>query len=222
MFVPTLAMRELAQFAEFLRWRLQQPLPGEVAHRMMAPAEEGRDRPLRPLPGSYPSAVLVLLVELKAAPAVVLTLRSAQLRRHRGELSFPGGMSLPGEPPIVTALREGQEEIGVAPEQVEVLGVLTPVYVPSSHAAMVPVLGMLRWGTFVPNCEEVEQVVPVQLELLRQGERLRVGFWERDGRRLRVPYWAIDAPVPLWGATAMVLSELLVLYEEFLRDAGRW
>jgi hypothetical protein len=86
---------------------------------------------------------------------------------------------------------------------------------------MVPVLGMLRWGTFVPNREEVEQVVPVPLELLRQGERLRVGFWERDGRRLRVPYWAIDAPVPLWGATAMVLSELLVLYEEFLREAGQ-
>lgn len=214
-------MRELVQLAEFLQWRLRRPLPGEVAHRMMAPAEEGRDRPLRPLPGSHPSAVLVLLVELEAAPAVVLTLRSAQLRRHRGELSFPGGMSMPGEPPMVTALREGQEEIGIAPEQVWVLGTLSPVYVPSSHAAMVPVLGMLRWGTFVPNREEVEQVVPVPLELLRQGERLRVGFWERDGRRLRVPYWAIDAPVPLWGATAMVLSELLVLYEEFLREAGQ-
>ena len=199
----------------FLRRRLQEPLPGHAAHRMLLPQAPGYRRPLAPPLGSRPAAVLVAFLTDAPLPTCLLTLRSHRLPHHHGEWSFPGGMLHEGETPEHGAVREAAEEIGIAPENVELLGRATPLYVPRSDAAVVPVIAALPTpGRFHLNPEEVEELRFLTLEEL-YGQAPQIETWSQDGHLLHVPLWRIHPRVPLWGATAMILSELLWLYAEF-------
>lgn len=208
----------MQQWFTFLRHRLQKPLPGHTAHRQLMPELEGYERPLDPPPGSRKAAVLVAFLAEAPTPTCILTLRSAHLLHHRSEWSFPGGMLEEGESPIDAALREAAEEIAVDPARAQVLGTLTPLYVPASHAAVVPVVAALSAPVLQANPAEVEQLLFLSLEQLRH-EPSRIETWYRNGRAMRVPLWHIHPRAPLWGATAMILNELLWLYEEFLHHS---
>lgn len=184
------------------------------------PIVEGQERLLIPPKDSRLAAVLVAFLAAASEPTCVLTLRSHQLSRHQGEWSFPGGMVHPAESPTDAALREAAEELGIPPEQVAVLGTATPVYVPASHAAVVPVVAVLQGHpNFRPN-GEVAEVFLLSLEFLRQLP-LRRAEWVRNHRIIHAPYWEIRPPVPLWGATAMIANELLWLYTEFRQSCAR-
>lgn len=125
-----------------------------------------------------------------------------------------------GESPEEAALREAAEEIGIAPEKVDILGRATALYVPASHAAVTPVLAALSLPpAFRLNAEEVEELRLLSLEELAESPP-QVETWSREGVLLRVPLWRIDSRVPLWGATAMILAELLWLYREFRQGVG--
>ncbi len=205
----------LSTIERVLRERLAGELPGPEAQRRFAPT------PVRPgwRPGqegehTRTAAVLLLLYPLHAGVAVPLTVRASGLARHAGQISLPGGASDPGETLVDTALREAQEEIGVEPAAVRVLGELTPVHVIVSGFTLHPIVGVTdRRPAFVPAPGEVAAVLEIPLEDLRDASRIRHGTRLREGVAIEYPYFDLLGH-QVWGATAMVLGELICLLED--------
>lgn len=202
---------------EFLRQRLAAQLPGWSAQVAMAPRIPRLQEPLPSHAASCrKSAVLVLLAEEQPNEHDILfTVRSRSLSHHSGQISFPGGRIEPGETIVDAAVREACEEVRLHVPSLQQLGMLTPLYVPVSNNLMYPVVAHVQERPWVDaNPEEVDEVFFAPLSLLTSGEHLREEEWTLGGRAVRVPYWSIHS-VPLWGATAMILSELVALYKEF-------
>ncbi|WP_456427251.1 NUDIX hydrolase [Rhodocaloribacter sp.] len=198
-----------------LRARLAGRLPGTAAQFTMAPVyrqdarlADVRDKRCRE------AGVLALLFPLDDAPAVLLTIRRAHLNDHAGQISFPGGRREPGEDLRATALREAHEELGLAPESVEVLGALTPLYIPPSNFCVYPYVGVTtRAPDLRPHDEEVAEVLAVPLARLTAPGVRRREPWTLRGRTVEVPFFDLDGH-KVWGATAMMLAELLALVED--------
>jgi hydroxyethylthiazole kinase-like uncharacterized protein yjeF len=164
--------------------------------------EEARTPPA----GARVGAVLVLLEETAAGPTVVLTRRRRDLRSHPGQISFPGGRLDPGETIQGAALREAEEEVGLRPDSVEVVGIGPTFYIPPSRFWVVPVLG--RWRDPHPLAEnpwEVDEVLHVPLAQLLDRDRWRHAPLSDRGSSWA---WQLDDDL-LWGATAIVMALLL-------------
>lgn len=204
-------------FVEHLSRRLEKPLPGLNAQLRMAPTplSDGPNRELEPPPDAKKSSVLILLFPNKEKELeLILTLRSRDID-HGGQISLPGGRSDENESYIETALREAQEEVGINPGTVEILGVLSDLYVSHSNNLVKPVVGyMPEVPDLKPNPAEVEEAFTVEVKSLAAKKNLTVENWDLKKYSYEVPYWDIHE-VPLWGATAMILNELLDLYREF-------
>lgn len=199
----------------YLRRRLQEPLPGPVAQGRLAPSH--RDELQRLYAPGRPcreAAVLVLLFPLQGAPAVVLTVRHAGLKQHAGQISFPGGRREPDESLEATALREAFEEVGLDPERVELLGSLTPLFVAPSNFCVHPFVGVTpEVPDLVPHDDEVETILYVPVHHLLDPAMLLREPWLLRGREVEVPFFSYES-FKVWGATAMMLAELLALFEE--------
>lgn len=165
-----------------------------------------------------PSSVLVPLFPGEDQGLnVVLTLRTNSIR-HAGQISFPGGRAEVNESPVETALRESHEEVGIKPESVEIAGSISPLYLDRSNNRISPIVGFLEaMPDMTRNPNEVEEIITVKMEDLLGNSLLKREIWELQNRKLEVPYWDIHR-VPLWGATAMMMSELLELYQSFLDE----
>jgi 8-oxo-dGTP pyrophosphatase MutT (NUDIX family) len=173
-----------------------------------------------PDPGA-PSAVLAATFDEGGEARVVLTRRSAHLRSHRGEVSFPGGRLDEGETPEDGALREAAEEIGLDPGAVEVVGRLSAVTTFASGSFITPVVGLLpARPQLVPSPNEVEHVFDVALAELAEPRIFREEWWTVAGRGPSVggdpfPVWFFEIPDDtVWGATARMLVDLLRLVLE--------
>ena len=156
----------------------------------------------RPEPGTGDRLAAVLApIVLEPGPAVILTVRAAALSRHAGEISFPGGLSEPGETLAQTALREAQEEVGIEPAQVEVLGFLPPIHTVEFTLMVVPVVGRLEGvPTLHPSPREVARILTPRLEDLADESAWRFEYW----REHRVWFYELDGEI-LWGATASMV-----------------
>ncbi|MDP2086470.1 MAG: CoA pyrophosphatase [Gemmobacter sp.] len=155
-----------------------------------------------------PAAVLVGLFEGQAGPEVVLTKRSSLLRHHPGQIAFPGGKLDPGDPtPEAAALREAQEEIGLNPGLVDLMGRL-PAHETVTGFMVTPVLGRIT-APFHPVAEagEVAEVFRVPFAHLADPARYRVErrFWQGQWRNYYAVPWG---PYYIWGATARILRSL--------------
>ncbi len=206
-------------FQEFLTKRLNAALPGRDAHQKMAPfPKTGRPNKTHYQPANDDfrnSSVLVPFICWKEELEIVLTLRAADIN-HGGQLSFPGGGKEGHETVEETALRESQEEIGLHRQGVEIIGKLTPLYVGHSDNMVTPVVAFLNQPqTFTPNPNEVEEVFSVPITKLIEEHNFVEEEWDLRGTPYHIPFWNIHR-VPLWGATAMMMSELVELYKEFL------
>ena len=163
----------------------------------------------------HPAAALLLLYPHEDEWWVPLTVRGAGLRHHGGQVSLPGGrLDHPEESIEQAALREAQEEIGVATSAVELLGRLTPLPIPVSGHLLSPVVGAANARpTFTLAEPEVERLIEVPVARLLLPEAVA---WEERVRTrppndlMRVPYFDIDG-ARVWGATAMVLAEFIEL-----------
>ena len=162
-----------------------------------------------------PAAVLCALFEDDGEAHVVLTRRSARLRSHTGEVSFPGGRLEGDEAPLAAALRETTEEIGLDPATVEILGQLSPLSTFANRSQITPFVGALPGRpTLHPNPSEVERAFAVPLaELVAEGV-YRSECWELPTVGWREMYMFELVGDTVWGATARMLRELLDLIFE--------
>jgi 8-oxo-dGTP pyrophosphatase MutT (NUDIX family) len=137
----------------------------------------------------------------------VLTRRPGHMRRHAGEVSFPGGRQDDGEDLATTALREAEEEVGLPRGDVELLGALTPVPTLATGYAIYPFVGLIEPGMeWVLSPREVEEVIEPSLSELRAGfGRRRI---VRRGIPLRTDVYIVGDAF-IWGATARMLTDLL-------------
>lgn len=227
-------------FIDDLAARLKQPLPGAEAQLRMSPAFAKASAGLtpvsaRPLVKDAPAdvrraAALILLypgrpglqsrldaetrVSAYAYYNIALTIRRHDLLHHPGQISLPGGGIDEGEWPEAASLREAEEEIGVDPSTVRVLGALTPLYVIVSGNLVTPFVGVVDGRpAFRPDASEVEEVIEVPLSHFKDPSRLMWGNRTREGYLIDFPYYLVgDPPVhQVWGATAMMLSEFVEL-----------
>jgi len=138
-----------------------------------------------------------------------LTKRPEYLGAHSGQISFPGGKAEPGESALETALREGEEEIGVRSGDIEVLGTLSDFYVIPSNFLVTPVVGILRARPlFTPDPVEVVRILEGTLSDILRDDAVTVReITAARVYRLNAPHFLIEDEV-VWGATAMMLNEL--------------
>ena len=194
---------------------LQRPLPGPAAQALMSPdPRPGAGRNLASHPDCRQAGVLALLYPSGEDLCLVLTLRTQSVESHRGQISFPGGAMDPGETPEETALREAYEELGINPLELDVLGKLTSLYIPHSGYCVHPVVAYAgERPAFIPNREEVAEVIEAPISLLLAPDTACEEVWQIRGVPARVPFYAVGSH-KVWGATAMMLCELLALFHE--------
>ncbi len=198
------------EFLIKLESRLKGEKPGLKAQLRMVPDPRPGDKVYQEVQDSCLRAgVLVLLYPLNNRWCVLLTQRTQRVLHHRSQISFPGGQQDPGEDLQHTALRETFEEVGVPPHALNILGELTPLYIPPSNFCIYPfVASAPKRPNFLPCEQEVAQVLDIPLGHLTDSRNLRHEKWELRGKEILVPYYAFQEH-KIWGATAMVLSELL-------------
>jgi 8-oxo-dGTP pyrophosphatase MutT (NUDIX family) len=157
--------------------------------------------------GARPSAVLVPVLAAGPEPRLVFTVRTEDLSRHAGEVSFPGGLADPGETLAETALRETEEELALPRSAVEMLGSLPPVHTHVSGIVIAPFVGLLRVDpVLTPHPAEIAAVLEVPVRVLREVGEVR--WLERDGRRFPTDVFEVEGGM-IWGATARILRSFL-------------
>lgn len=158
------------------------------------------------------AGVLVLFFPYNDEPIVLLTVRRPDLKEHAGQVSFPGGRREPDETLRETALREAHEEVGLDPADVEVLGRLTPLYIPPSNFCVHPFVAVMPFAPALqPQDEEVASLLYTPLPLLLDPTTRQCEPWDLRGRVVDVPFLAVGEH-KVWGATAMMLAELTALF----------
>jgi 8-oxo-dGTP pyrophosphatase MutT (NUDIX family) len=158
------------------------------------------------------ASVLVAIVEHPRELTVLLTQRTTMLKAHSGQISFPGGKAEPGDAsPEFTALREAEEEIGLAPARVEVLGRL-PDYITRTGFRVTPVIGLVAPPLALkPDPSEVADVFEVPLAFLLDPRNHRRETRELNGREVgfyAMPYPSEAGERYIWGATAGMIVNL--------------
>ena len=157
--------------------------------------------------GSVDAAVLVPVYNWPENPGLVFTERRHDLRRHVGEISFPGGRRDDGESYLDTALREANEDIGLDPGRVDVLGALPPIGTFVTNYKVHPIVGLIEADLeYVVSPSEVETVLAFEIDDLREGFAMR--RLVRRGVPIRTPTYVVDDHL-IWGATARILGDLL-------------
>ena len=196
-------------FIEKIKLELQKPLPGKDAQIKMAPLVHLNrfsmdDRNARK------GGVLLLLSYQQEKLHVTLIKRVEDGGAHSGQISFPGGKSEDFDTDIVeTAKRETFEEVGIVPEQVEILGRLSSLYIPVSNYLVFPSVGfVLGTPRFIPDANEVAKILNIPLEHF-------INESYKKTQKISARNYIIDAPCyqingyTIWGATAMIMSEFI-------------
>jgi 8-oxo-dGTP pyrophosphatase MutT (NUDIX family) len=176
--------------------------PDELAKLLLSPEEAAK----LDAHGTTDAAVLVPLYVAREELVAVFTERRADLRKHAGEISFPGGRQDPGEDLRQTALREAQEEIGLPREGVELVGALPPTGTFVTGYRIHPFVGLIERRRWEPQPLEVEAVLEFPLADLRAGYESRRLL--RKGVPIRTPTYTVHGHL-VWGATARIVEQLL-------------
>ena len=205
------------ELIDWLKDRLHLPLPGASAHEKMI----GRvvPMPVAVPTDARPSAVLILLYPHEDQLHLLLIKRTEDGRAHSGQISFPGGRQDPGDADLrATALREANEEVGIMSADVNILGQLTPLYIPVSNFLVYPFVAFSRERSdYSLSASEVSYVLEVPLNAItdpKSKTQATVNSPADPTFVRQVNAYRLTSGAIVWGATAMILSEL----EEILSD----
>jgi len=203
----------MESYQERLAREMSGRLPGTESHDRMAPSDRTRMR-FNPHPdgNSRKAAVLILLYPYRGHIHTLFIMRPEYPGIHGGQISLPGGKSEPGDQSEVhTALREAAEETGILPDEIRVLGKLSPLYIPVSNTVVHPVAGSAdKRPEFRPDPREVEYIIEIPLKELADPVRVKQKTEIYSGVPVKIPYYDLDGK-QLWGATAMIMSEFIDL-----------
>ncbi len=205
-----------ASFISGLKDRLQLDLPGRKAQELMAPRpiDESRFKENPNFPAKL-GGVMVLLFERDGDWWIPLMKRPEYNGHHSGQVSFPGGKKEKIDQSLVeTAFRETWEEVGIQKNQIELLGNLSELFIIASNFKVLPTVGLLDAPpTYTPDDKEVESILEVSLSALKDPNLRGEETMHFGQYTIQSPYFDVDGHV-VWGATAMMLSELLFVIEE--------
>jgi 8-oxo-dGTP pyrophosphatase MutT (NUDIX family) len=202
------------KLSHWLIERLKKPLPGPMAGLRFEP----HPRPWRhydaaPL-DARPAAVLILLYPHDDHWWLPLTLRPAHLPVHAGQVSLPGGAVEPDETSAEAAVREFHEELGDDGQPIEMLGQLSSLYVQASNYLVTPwVASVPSRPEFAPNPQEVEALIEARLVDLLNPNLFGSKTRTHEGQEYTAPHFLVQSH-RVWGATCMILGELVTLLEE--------
>ena len=197
--------------------QLEEKLPADHARRRFAPQlAYGRHQGPAPA-GARKAAVAILLFPQDDEWFLPITLRPPQMTRHANQLSLPGGAVDAGESDFQCALRELQEELAVDRHDVHLIGPLSPLYVFASNFAVTPwLLHTVRRPAFHPDRKEVAEMIEVPLRALCSPENCGQHTIRRGALQFSAPHIEYAGHL-IWGATCMILGELLALFERVER-----
>ncbi|MEA4975265.1 MAG: CoA pyrophosphatase [Paludibacter sp.] len=199
-----------------LKYNLAEKLPGIDAHIKMAP-EHRAEELYKINPDNFNprlSAVLIILFHEDDKLKIVFIRRSEYVGIHSGQIAFPGGRYEESDENLkTTALREVEEEIGIKADSVEILGQLSDLYIPPSNFMVRAYVGYLtEKPVFIIDDREVQEVLVLNYEHFKRPDVIKVReFKTHNSTRLtKAPYFDVEGAI-IWGATAMILTELLDL-----------
>lgn len=204
-------------FIEKVKSRLMLPLPGEDVQFEMSPVGRKKinEYPLEQY-NPQKSAVLILLFPDKKLTKTVLIQRPLYQGVHSGQIAFPGGKFDVNDIDLKhTALRETHEEVGILPEKINIIGNLSDIYISPSNFLVTPFIGYTEFNPrFIINKSEVDKLITYDVAALNNPNikskkliKLSMGF------EINAPYYNIEGAT-VWGATAMMISELNKVIEE--------
>lgn len=208
---------------DYIQRALNNPLPGVSGQEKMAPRPSTNVINRWMIPDHCREAGVLLLLYPRPIRSwgsdghlqefyLAFTRRPDYLSSHKGQISFPGGRREEGESLEATALRETHEELGVSPDTIEIIGKLSTLYTPPSNYCIYPFVAFSSTRpAFQPNQVEVAELIEAPVSLLLDPANRKEETWsfENYGER-QIPFFDIFGH-KVWGATAMILSEFLML-----------
>ncbi len=215
----------MQKLLQFLKQRLQEALPHSDIHKegldpkvldLLVEEEKNAKEQFKTKPPRI-CAVMIAIYQHEGKLYLPMMLRPTKSRAHPGQISFPGGKREEQDQDLIeTAIREMEEEVGVRVSRANVLGDLTPIYIPPSNSLVTPIVGFLEGKpSYTPAPDEVEKVLDVKMEDLANPTNKRVKkVILTNGEYFEMPAYAVNE-VFIWGGTARMIMELNKLIEEF-------
>lgn len=192
--------------------QLRNTLPGKFAQKIMKPKYPIIKNKSYTNSNAIPSAVLILLFKEENIYKYYLTLRSNNVRKHKRQISLPGGSQEKSESLESTALRETEEEIGIYKDDIYIIGKLTKLYVPVSGFCIYPFVGWTNNISRIKPSNEVKKIFNVSLSDLLNENNKKYKQKVLNNKLIKVPYFNLGNN-EVWGATAMILSEFKKILE---------
>ena len=192
------------QFLIKLTKKMNGELPGRISHEIMMVKPRYKSIEKK---ASTPAAVLILLYPIKDKWHFFLTKRTNNVEHHKGQISLPGGMLEKGESHKEAAIRETFEELGVQSGDINIIGPLTPLYIPISNFKIFPFVGWLKSAPKLKiQSKEVSKVFSPSIYNLTDPKTKKIKDSILLGQKVIIPFFNLKNEV-VWGATSMILSE---------------
>jgi 8-oxo-dGTP pyrophosphatase MutT (NUDIX family) len=213
---------DFQHFLEYVPLFAQAKLPAMEAHLKMAPFErmESLKNAFSENKDPRMAAVMMLFYPKNGITHLVLIVRNSYEGVHSGQIAFPGGKyETEDENFAVTALRETHEEVGIHPDKMEIIKLFTPTYIPPSNFMVHPFFGICKDEIcFIPQPSEVSSIIELPLSVFLSDKIIiEANLTTSYAKNINVPAFEIDGYI-VWGATAMMLSELKEVLKSVLDD----